>query len=198
MATTETRKLNAGCGRDIRAGYINLDATPLPGVDVVHDLTVFPWPFDDDTFDEVLMMSVLEHLPNVVRTVEELWRICRDGAKVVICVPHWNSRTAWLDPTHLRPFDAETFDFFDPEAELCRERSYYTRARFRVEAVTYHGFWFRRAWPWSKRVTRERPRRQLMRLLTSLPDIVHYLDFELRALKSAQDPRPDAKVHPED
>jgi hypothetical protein len=47
-------------------------------------------------------------------------------------------------------------------------------------------------------VTRERPRRQLMRLLTSLPDIVHYLDFELRALKSAEDFRPDAKVHPED
>jgi hypothetical protein len=32
MDTTETRKLNVGCGRDIRAGYVNLDVTPPPGV----------------------------------------------------------------------------------------------------------------------------------------------------------------------
>jgi SAM-dependent methyltransferase len=189
MATSEIRKLNVGCGHDIRTGYVNLDVASLPGVDVVHDLAVFPWPFGDDAFDEVLMMSVLEHLPNVVGTIEEVWRICRDGARVAVCVPHWNSRTAWLDPTHIRPFDAETFDFFDPEAQLCRTRPYYSRARFRVEAVTYHGFWFRRAWPWTLRVTRERPRRQLMRFLTSLPDIVHYLDFELRAIKKTGEQR---------
>jgi SAM-dependent methyltransferase len=184
MVTTTLRKLNVGCGRDVREGYVNLDIAPLAGVTVVHDLTVFPWPFDENTFDEVLVMSVLEHLPNAVRTMEEIWRICGDGAAIVVRVPHWNSRTAWLDPTHIRPFDAETFDFFDPDTELCRERPYYSQARFRVEAITFNGFWFRRAWPWSKRVTRERPRRQLMRLLTSLPDIVHYMTFELRALKS--------------
>jgi len=183
MSNSKPQKLNVGCGMDVREGYVNLDVQQLPGVDVVHDLTVLPWPFDNDSFDEVLVMSVLEHLPNTVATMEEIWRICRDGAAVTICVPHWNSRTAWLDPTHVRPFDAETFDFFDPESELCRGRPYYTKARFRVEAITYHGFWFRRAWPWKKRVTRERPRRQWMRFLTSLPDIVHYMTFELRAMK---------------
>lgn len=183
MASDSQARLNAGCGNDVREGYINLDAHPLPGVDVVHDLTVFPWPFVDDSFNEIQMLSVLEHLPDTVRTMEELWRICRDGAQVVVRVPHWNSRTAWVDPTHLKAFAPETFDFFDPEAEMCKERPYYSTARFRVEAVSYHGFWFRRAWPWKKRVTRERPRRQLMRLLTSLSDIVHYMTFELRAAK---------------
>jgi SAM-dependent methyltransferase len=185
MPDGEIHKINFGCGSDIRAGYINVDVHPLAGVDVVHDLAEFSWPFDDDRFDETLLLSVLEHLPHPVRAIEEVWRISRDGARIVVCVPHWNSRTAWVDPTHVRPYDAETFDFFDPESPLFRDRPYYTKARFRVEAITYHGFWFRRKWPWSKRVTRARPRRRLMRLLTSLPDVVHNLTFELRALKSS-------------
>jgi hypothetical protein len=31
-------KLNLGCGRDIKQGFVNLDYMPLPGVDVVADL----------------------------------------------------------------------------------------------------------------------------------------------------------------
>jgi len=183
MNAPKHRKLNLGCGKDIREGYVNLDIHPLAGIDVVHNLAEIPWPFDDDSFDEVLMISILEHLPNTTAAMEEVWRICRHGALVVVQVPHWNSRTAWHDPTHVRPFTSETFDFFDPETEFGKNRAYYSRARFRVEAITYHGFWFRRAWPWKKRTTRNRPHRRLFHLITSLPDTVQYLTFELRALK---------------
>ncbi len=31
------KKLNLGCGKDIRKGYINLDLKKLPGVDIVHN-----------------------------------------------------------------------------------------------------------------------------------------------------------------
>lgn len=33
------KRLNLGCGRDIKKGWINLDILKLPGVDVVYDLT---------------------------------------------------------------------------------------------------------------------------------------------------------------
>jgi hypothetical protein len=33
-----TKRLHPGCGKDIRAGWVNLDARRLPGVDVVADV----------------------------------------------------------------------------------------------------------------------------------------------------------------
>jgi len=32
------KKLNLGCGTDIREGYINLDKKSIDGVDIVHDI----------------------------------------------------------------------------------------------------------------------------------------------------------------
>ena len=66
------KKLHLGCGTVIKQGWINHDLVPLPGVDVVHDLRVFPWPFENGKFDEVYMKDVLEHLPDTLRTMEEL------------------------------------------------------------------------------------------------------------------------------
>ena len=39
------KKLNLGCGNDIRQGYINLDVAELDGVDVVWDVNKLPLPF---------------------------------------------------------------------------------------------------------------------------------------------------------
>ena len=72
-------KLNLGCGQDIRKGYVNLDFLKLRGVDVVHDLNKFPYPFDDDEFDEIYTSHVLEHLDNLPKAMKELKRICRNG-----------------------------------------------------------------------------------------------------------------------
>ena len=39
------KKLHLGCGKVIKKGFINLDSVKLKGVDVVHNLDVYPWPF---------------------------------------------------------------------------------------------------------------------------------------------------------
>lgn len=136
---TMRQKLNIGCGNDILQGCINLDTAALPGVDVVCDLTEFPWPFDDDRFEEIRMINVLEHLPDLMRTMEEVWRISRDGCRVVIRVPYWNCWQSIGDPTHLKMFHQQSFDFFDPQRKQCRERPYYTQARFKINNTR---FWF--------------------------------------------------------
>ncbi len=40
------KNLNLGAGKDIVDGYINHDIVELPGIDIVHDLNVFPWPWE--------------------------------------------------------------------------------------------------------------------------------------------------------
>lgn len=123
-------KLNLGCGTDIKPDYVNLDGVPLEGVDIVHNLEIFPYPFEDDTFEEIIAINVLEHLPDTIKVMEELWRISRNGAKVVIRIPYWNSIDFVTDPTHKKLFNEYTFEFFDPLNARCRRRPYYSKARF--------------------------------------------------------------------
>jgi SAM-dependent methyltransferase len=129
--------LDLGCGTRKRPGAIGLDINPLSNADVIHDLSHFPYPFADDSFDEVYADNVLEHLGDVIRTMEELHRICRNGAMVKIIVPYFRSRWAFIDPTHCRFFTVDSFAYFDPDSQISRIYPY-SPARFRLEKIVFN------------------------------------------------------------
>jgi len=110
-------KLNLGCGSDILAGWVNVDRHPGGGVDQVVDLEALPWPWADSSVDEVRMKHVLEHLGRETEAflgvIKELWRVCADGAKVDITVPHPRHDAYLNDPTHVRPITEGTLKLFD-------------------------------------------------------------------------------------
>jgi predicted SAM-dependent methyltransferase len=122
------KKLNLGCGKDIKEGYINLDIVKLPKVDIVHNLNKYPYPFKDNEFDEISCDSVLEHLEDIKNPMEELWRISKKGAKIIITVPMFPSVWAMADPTHKSFYTYFTFNYFREEDYL----NYYTKARFKI------------------------------------------------------------------
>lgn len=130
-------KLNLGCGTDVKAGWVNLDLFPLKGVDVVHDLKNFPWPFKDDSVEEIIMVHIIEHLPDTVKVMEEVWRIMKDGGLLNITLPYWNSEDFLTDPTHIKMFGNKTFEFFDPSSSYYQKRSYYTKAKFKIVKKSY-------------------------------------------------------------
>jgi SAM-dependent methyltransferase len=51
-----------------------------------------------DRYDTVLLLEVLEHVPNPFRVVAELFRVLRSGGKVILSVPH-------LSRLHEEPYD---------------------------------------------------------------------------------------------
>jgi predicted SAM-dependent methyltransferase len=130
-------KIHLGCGHEILDGFVNLDSAQLPGVDVVHDLGEFPWPFGDGEAKEIIIKHVLEHLPNTIKVMEEIWRICAPGTEVTVRVPYWNSSDFITDPTHVKAFNEGTFNFFDPTHPVCQKRPYYSKARFRIKNRYY-------------------------------------------------------------
>jgi len=60
MTRKGKKRLNLGCGPDIREGFINVDARSLPGVDLVSDVRKLPFP--KSSISEIVAIDVLEHL----------------------------------------------------------------------------------------------------------------------------------------
>ena len=135
-ATAPFRRLHLGCGRDIREGWINLDASPLPGVAVVADLDncrKTPLPLADNSIDEFFGSHVIEHLNNPLPFMQELHRVASAGATAVFRVPYGSSDDADTDPTHVRRYFVNSFDFFSQLAY--RRADYGYRGDWETEII---------------------------------------------------------------
>ncbi len=105
-------KLNLGCGSDVKKGYVNVDHFKSPGVDMILDIEKIPYPFKDNTFDEIVAFNILEHVRELVPIMDEIHRISKNKGIIKIKVPHYNQHLAYTDPTHVRFFSPETFNYF--------------------------------------------------------------------------------------
>lgn len=100
----------------------------VPGTGIRADLDV-GLPFKDNSVDDVYAYHVLEHAQDLVATMEEIWRVCKEGSLVFIRVPHASSSyVTWVDPSHRRGLTIETFASF----------AINERARFELEYARLH------------------------------------------------------------
>ncbi len=124
-------KLNLGCGRDIKDGWVNVDCMPLDGVDLVANLDEIrqnSLPYADQSVDEMQMIQVLEHINNPLPLMQELHRIAKPGAVLTVEVPHGSNDNAWEDPTHVRAF-------------FLRSWGYYSQPFYSTADYLYRGDW---------------------------------------------------------
>ena len=111
--TTDGLRLNLGCGRDIRPGWVNIDCAPLPGVDHVVNFDAKPvLPFDDNAVARSEGSHVIEHLRNPLPFMEELWRVTEPGGLVSFRCPYGSTDDADEDPTHVRRMFAGSWGYF--------------------------------------------------------------------------------------
>lgn len=166
-------KLHLGCGKSVLPGYIGVDLSAQLGVHVVCDLSRKPWPFEDSSVERCIMINLLEHLPDTIQVMEELWRVSRPGGIVHVQVPYYNSAGAFQDPTHVKFFTERTFDYFteDGVTELSHY-NYYSRARFEIVKIDFH----------QRQLLKKLPRRVQIFLAHHLATI-QAMDVVLKAVK---------------
>ena len=93
---------------------IGVDIADIEGVDVVHDLTKFPYPFKDESIDVIYTCHFLEHLDGDERMkfFNECYRIMKVGGKMRHVHPYYKSVRAVQDPTHKWPPISENSYFY--------------------------------------------------------------------------------------
>ena len=121
--------LHLGCGIKKIKGAVGVDIHPDTKADIIHDLNKFPYPFNDSEFDMIICDSILEHLDDIIKIIEEIYRIAKAGALVKIVIPHFSSDDAFTDVTHKHFFSSRSFDIFTPDKSPF---PFYSKAKFRI------------------------------------------------------------------
>lgn len=181
-------KLNLGCGREPMKDWVNLDMMDLPGVECVFDLdtcgqtgqnkTRITLPFAENTFDEMLMSHLLEHLANPLNVLEELWRVAKPGCLLTVRLPYGGSDSAFEDPQHKRPYFLQSFEYF---SQPCYWRADYGyRGDWKTKArnllINKHEF------PDSIEL------KELMFMVNTMRNVVLEFYVELEAVKPLREP----------
>jgi hypothetical protein len=155
-------RLDLGCGKNPREGFEGVDI--WGGATHQVNLLRFPWPFGDDSVDEIHCSHFIEHIPmaylepdGIYTTVQssphaqelffaffdECYRILKKtdnhqnplGRMTVVC-PSARSSRGFQDPTHRRFIVAETFLYLNRSWRTLRRLDHYnTRCNFEVEVV---------------------------------------------------------------
>lgn len=100
-------KLDVACGQNKKEGFTGVDIAG--DADIIHDLEVFPWPFEDNSVEEAHCSHFIEHTKDLFKFFDELYRIMKPGANCTILAPYYSSVRAWQDPTHTRAISEMTF-----------------------------------------------------------------------------------------
>lgn len=189
-------KLNLGSGREKMEGWVNLDCAPEVNPDTLFNLNELKlrheWlatspiggirprlPFDDNTFDEMLMSHLLEHLPNPLAVMEELWRVAKPGCLLTCRLPYGGSDSAFEDPQHCRQYFLQSFEYF---SQPCYWRADYGyRGDWKTKArnllINKHEF------PDSLDL------KELMFMVNTMRNIVLEFYVELEAVKPPREPK---------
>lgn len=129
--STQPMRLDLACGQRPREGFLGVDKY-APNVAYRVDLFQFPWPWEDNSVEEVHCSHFIEHIPMVDVTYvdgsgkevtkdcffaffDELYRILRPDGVATIIWPYLKSVRAFQDPTHRRFIPLETMGYLNAE-----------------------------------------------------------------------------------
>ena len=107
-------KIDLACGQNkTDGGYFGIDKVPGDKVDAVVDLEQFPWPIESDSAEDIVCNHYVEHTTDLIKFMDEVYRILKPGGKMKVVAPYYTSIRCWQDPTHKRAIGDATFLYFN-------------------------------------------------------------------------------------
>ncbi len=126
------KTLDVGCGINKLPGSIGIDRNPASRADVICDLDHFPYPFRDASFDALQAVHVIEHVGDVMKTMEEFHRLLKSGGEAFLVTPHYTDFSSFCDPTHRWHLNSFSLRYF---GEDNAGYGYYSKVRFEEISV---------------------------------------------------------------
>lgn len=106
-------KLNIGAGRTFIEGFKNIDISDQ--ADISLNLSEEPLPFEDNSVDLIFSHHTLEHIPNYLFALSEIYRVLKHNGVFLVGVPYVTlTEYNLVNPYHLHHFNEHSFSFFDP------------------------------------------------------------------------------------
>lgn len=147
-------KLHLGCGRQLWPGWVNVDRVALvDGVQVCDLDTPAGTPHETavntiaqqlgtvtggEPVERVVAVDFIEHIHNPLALMEVLHQTAEPGTLCTFSLPYGSSNDAWEDPTHVRPYYAQSWGYFGQPNYWRSDYGY--RGDWRVEelAIVFH------------------------------------------------------------
>ena len=102
--------LNLGAGEDIKKDCVNIDITQYNGIDKIVDLSIYPWPWEDESIAGIYASHIIEHQFDQKQFILECHRILKKGGFLRIKVPHSSNISAVGCMGHYRTYSYDTLN----------------------------------------------------------------------------------------
>jgi len=135
---SDKKVLDIGCGQRKLPGSVGMDVVENSEADVVHDASVMPWPFEDNSFDLVFANHFVEHVDDLLAFFNEVHRILKPGGRFIMQVPYFRRTDAYADITHRHFFTSQSLDYIVKDTKL-------SAYNYTDRLYTKIGFWY--GWP---------------------------------------------------
>jgi len=142
----QAKILDIGCGRGDFASlfadhpFLELDIYPYPEVDLVCDLTLCV-PFQENSFDLVVLMNVVEHVPEPQTLLKVVYQLLSPGGIAVVAVP-------FMLKIHQAPVDFARFTHYALQKmameigfQVSGLQAFVDPAGMIAEAARYYQYW---------------------------------------------------------
>jgi hypothetical protein len=162
---TKTIKLDLGCSFHKRDGFVGVDILKSKDIDILADASKLP--LKTDCVSEIYSSYALEHIQDQLAVIHEMWRVCSDGAKITLILPHFSNPAYYDDLTHKYLYSTRTFEHYDQELhELTGHPNYLPEVNLKVTKAELR-------W-WPPQVI-ERKSRLKQIILNTLNGVINYL-----------------------
>jgi glycosyltransferase involved in cell wall biosynthesis/predicted SAM-dependent methyltransferase len=103
--------LDMGAAHNRPPGYLGVDQHPGPNVDIVATLPA-PLEVADNSVGVIRAVDFLEHVPDKVAVINELYRMLAPGGVLLSMTPSTDGRGAFQDPTHVAFYNENSFWYY--------------------------------------------------------------------------------------